>query len=231
MIGSPPFANNLSRIYLNELEAFEFVNLLRDTEYEKGEAYGFAVEEVAKSLVTAYLLLTRPEVRQVYDEETQSVEEQEIKTVEMIPFRVDFEYGILEVFADKNSVSNVINKIGQLTNWETTIETANFHPRDVLSAIEQKYEAELTSVKISNYTLSDSVVGDLSVDIGDQVAGRNLVEEHAGNLAYLGVRIKTDNGSVTVGVYDSGSVVIYNDIDGSTAILDLIKKSAVGGSI
>ena len=89
MIGSPPFADNLSRIHLNELEDSELVNQLRDEEYHRGDAYGFTVEKVEDTLVSAYLLLTRPEVRQVFNEETQSVEEQEIQIVEKIPFRIE----------------------------------------------------------------------------------------------------------------------------------------------
>lgn len=231
MIGSPPFADNLSRIHLNELEESELVDQLRDEEYHRGDAYGFTVEKVENSLVSAYLLLTRPEVRQVFNEEIQSVEEQEIQTVEKIPFRIDFKYGLLEIFADQDSISNVTNKIGQLTNWETSIETATLNPRDVLEDVRTEYKTELTSVKISNYSVSEAVVGDLSADVNDQEVGRDLIEEYTGNISYVGVRVETRGGTVTIGIYDSGSVIVYNEVDNIIEVLDTIKKSAVGGEM
>lgn len=231
MIGSPPFADNLSRIHLNELDDSELVSQLQEEQYHRGDAYGFTVEKVEDTLVSAYLLLTRPEVRQVFNEETQRVEEQEIQTIEKIPFRIDFKYGLLEIFADQDSISNVTNKIGQLTNWETSIENATFNPRDVLEDVQNKYKTELTSVKISNYTVSDAVVGDLSADINDQEIGRNLIEEYTGDVSYVGVRVETRGGTVTIGIYDSGSVLVYNEIDTIIEVLDTIKQSAVGGEM
>lgn len=229
MIGSPPVANNLSRIEFNGIDESEFIDLLKDSPYEKGEAYGFAIEEVEPSLISAYLLLTRPEIRQIYNEDTQSVEEREIQTVEKIPFRVDTKFGVLEVFADQDSVSNVTNKLGQLTNWETTIETASFKPKDVLRSIEENYQAELTSIKIANYPIDDSAVGSFSLQVEDQDIGRNLVEKHTEDIAYLGTEIKIEEDSMTLGIYDSGSVVIYNDANGLDAVLDHIKGSVIRG--
>lgn len=231
MIGSPPFADNISRIHLNELNRSELVKQLKDEEYRRGDAYGFSVEKVEDTLVSAYLLLTRPEVRQVFNEETQSVEEQEIQTVEKIPFRIDFKYGLIEIFADQDSISDVTNKIGQMTNWETSIENATFNPRDVLEDIQQDYKTELTSVKISNYSISDAVVGDLSADVNDQEVGKELIEEYTGDVSYVGVRVTTRGGDVTLGVYDSGSVLVYNEIDNIIEVLDTVKKSAVGGEM
>lgn len=228
MIGSPPFADNLSRFHLNELKYSGLVDQLREEQYHRGDAYGFTVEKVEDTLVSAYLLLTRPEVRQVFDEDTQSVEEQEIQTIEKIPFRIDFKYGLLEIFADQDSISDVTNKIGQLTNWETSIENATFNPRDVLESVQREYQTELTSVKISNYSVSDSVVGDLSAEVTDQEVGRDLIEENTGNVSHVGVRVETRSGEVTIGIYDSGSVLVYNKVDNIIEVLDIIKQSAVG---
>jgi hypothetical protein len=228
MIGSPPFADNLSRIHLNELEDDELISQLQNQQYQRGDAYGFTVEEQEETLVSAYLLLTRPEVRQVFNEETQTVENREIQTVEKIPFRIDFKYGLLEIFADQDSVSNVTNKIGQLTNWETSIENAKFRPIDVLEDIQSEYKTELTSVKISNYSVSESVVGDLSADVGDQEAGLDLIDQYTENISYIGVRVETRSGEVTLGIYSSGSVLVYNELDNIVEVLDTIKKSAVG---
>lgn len=231
MIGSPPFADNFSRIHLNELEDPDLIDQLREEQYHRGDAYGFTVEKVEDTLVSAYLLLTRPEVRQVFNEDTQSIEEQEIQTVEKIPFRIDFKYGLLEIFANQDSISDVTNKIGQLTNWETSIENATFNPRDVLESVREEYKTELTSVKISNYSISDSVVGDLSAEVSDQEVGRDLIKEYTGNVSYVGVRVETRSGKVTIGIYDSGSVLVYNRVDNITGVLDNIKQFAVGGEM
>lgn len=228
MIGSPPIADNISRIHLNELEDSELVRQLQEEQYHRGDAYGFAVKKVEDTLVSAYLLLTRPEVRQVFNEDSQRLEEQEIQTIEKIPFRIDLKYGLLEIFADQDSISDVTNKIGQLTNWETSIENARFSPHDVLEDLQNEYKTELTSVKISNYSVSEAVVGDLSADVNDQNVGRDLIEEYTGNVSYVGVRIETRGGTVTIGIYDSGSVLVYNEVDNIIEVLDSIKKSAVG---
>jgi hypothetical protein len=229
MIGNPPFANNLSRIRFEGLENNELVNLIKNEQYKEGDAYGFAVEKAGESLLSAHLLLTRPEVRQVFDKNTQSVEETEITTIRKIPFRVDFKYNILEVFADQDSSSNVTNKLGQLTNWDVTVETANFTPLEVLESVERKYTTEVTSIKISNYHASDSIVGDFSADIEDQEVASSLLSQHAGDLSYLGVRVETEFDSVTLGIYNSGSIVVYNEMDELTEVLDLIKESVTGG--
>jgi len=229
MIGSPPFADNLSKIYLNELDNSEFVNKVENETYEKGDAYGFIVEELESDLLSAYLLLTRPEVRQVFDEDTQRVESREIQTIEKIPFRVDFKFNTLEVFADQKSVSKVSSKIGQLTNWDSTIETANFSPLSVIDSLGEEYRTELTSIKISNYPASDSVVGDFSADVDDQKVGENLIQQYRDNVTYLGIRVKTETDSVTLGIYDSGSIVVYNEMEGVIEILDSIKQSILEG--
>ncbi|APX98395.1 hypothetical protein BB347_16945 (plasmid) [Natronorubrum daqingense] len=181
------------------------------------------------SLITAYLLLTRPEIQQVYDEDTQEVTKEEIQTVEMIPFRVDTKYGILEVFANKDSVSNVTNKIGQVTSWETTIENTSFSPQQVLSTIESRYRVELNSIKISDYPITDSAVGSFQIDIDDQNLGRDLLNKHSGDISYLGASVKTDGESVTIGIYNSGSIIVYNNIDNMATVLDVIKEGVVGG--
>lgn len=227
MIESPPFSSNINRLHLDQLSLSELVEQIEDTSYQKGDSYGFTVEEVEPTLVSAYLLLTRPEVRQMYDEESQSVVDKEIKTVEMIPFRIDTEYGVLEVLADQKKASNVSNKLGQLTDWGISVEDISFSPKNLLDNIRIDYQTEITSVKISDYQISSSVTGDFQVSVADQSVGQDLVREYQGQISYLGARIGGTD-SVTIGIYESGSIMVYNNLGDYSSVLDTAKEVSVG---
>lgn len=227
MIDTPPFSINISTVRLTEIAASELVNLLNESTFEQGDAYGFSLEESEPSLISAQLILTSPEITQVFDEETQSVEEQQRDTVEMIPFRIDTRFGLLEVFSGKDSVSTVVNKLGQLTNWNITIENATLNPRTILDSISEEYFVEIQSMKISNYAVSKSAIGSCRLKVNEPEEGQRLVDEYEKNITYLGLKVKSQSDNVTIGLYDSGTVQVYNDIDGQSKIIDTIKQSMV----
>ncbi|RZH69250.1 hypothetical protein [Natrinema altunense] len=227
MIASPPFSNNISRVHFDDLEPSELVELLNNSVYKHGDAYGFSLEESEPSLISAQLMLTSPEIRQVFDEETQSVEDEQIDTVEMIPFRIDTKYGLLEIFSSKDSVSTVTNKLGQLTSWDITIENATLDLLAVRDSISEEYGTEIQSMKISNYSVSDSAIGSCRLKMNEPGAGEQLVREYDEDITYLGLEVKSKGDSVTVGLYKSGSIQVYNDMDGLTRLVDTIKGAMV----
>ncbi|QCS43887.1 hypothetical protein [Natrinema versiforme] len=227
MIASPPFSDNISRIHFDDLEASELVELLDKSEYKRGDAYGFSLEESEPSLISAHLMLTSPEIRQVFDEDTQSVEEQQIDTVEMIPFRIDTKYSLLEIFSSKDSVSTVTNKLGQLTNWDITIENAALDLLSVRDSISEEYRTEIQSMKISNYSVSDSAIGSCRLKMNGPGAGEQLVEEYNEDITYLGLEVRSQSDTVTLGLYESGSIQVYNNMDGLSGLVDTIKQSMV----
>ncbi len=218
----------MRRIYLDKTSISDLVGLIKENTYNKGDAYGFSIDEVEPSLVSAYLLVTRPEVRQVYDDDSGSVVDEEIQTVETVPFRIDTRYNILEVLADKKRSSSVSSKLGQLSSWGISVETINMSPKKVLDAIQLDYRTEITSIKISNYEIADSISGDFQVNIDNQNVGEKLVSEYQGNISYIGVRIGKSSDNVTIGLYDSGSVLIYNDLGEYSSVMDVIKKTISG---
>lgn len=227
MIATPPFSVRISDIRLTNMEFSEFVELLDKSSFERGDAYGFSLEESEPSLISAHLLLTSPQITQVFDEETQSVEEEQIDTVEMIPFRIDTRFGTLEIFSGKDSVSTVTNKLGQLTNWNITIENSTLDPRTILDSISDDYRTEIQSMKISNYAISDSAVGSCRVKVSEPGAGVDLVNQYEDDLTYLGLKVKTRSDEATLGLYESGSIRVYNEMDGLSRLIDSIKQAMV----
>lgn len=211
MIVDSPFTVNVAKIGRPNSLYDQLVDGLKSSPYNQSDGFGFTIEAVEQSYVSAYLVLSNPVVVRQFDQESGGIVEQEVNQEKLIPFRIDFDTGLLEIFSSQSDTSQVITRISELIEWsspitETGIQTGNLYA----SLRESDANIEIQSMHISDFEY-DTVRGNYHLKSFEESEAKALLSEYAGDISYLSISVENHNETATFGFYRSGSIRLYNN--------------------
>lgn len=226
MIESSPLTVNFAYTDITEEQVEMLVNKMKELDYNRERSYGFVIEETLPDEVSAYLVVTTPIKIQDYDEKQDEVVTKQVDKTELIPFRIDAQKNLLEVFSNQSDTTDVKTRLGEALEWDITISESPVNLAELYEELDGNlYDTEVTSLQISNFSVSDNTTGSYRAKVLDESEGKRLISNHQNDISYLAIEFETTTETATVGFYRSGSVRIYNNIEEEAKLLDYIKES------
>lgn len=211
MIVDSPFTVNVAKIGQPNSLYDEIVDGLEASPYNQSDGFGFAIEEIEQNYVSAYLVLSNPIAVRQFDQESGDIVEREIYQEKLIPFRVDFDTGLLEIFSNQSDTSQVITRVSELIDWKTSIAETGIEINNLYASLRKsKAEIEIQSMHISDFEY-DSVRGNYHLKSFEKAEAENLLSEYAGDISYLCISAERNSETATFGFYRSGSIRLYNN--------------------
>jgi hypothetical protein len=224
MIANSPLVDTLSTIEFTDTTYDDVALALQNAEYADGDAAGFATDTFQQDAISANLVVSSPTTVEAYDAGTGDVSEQEVDRTELVPFRIDFANGLLEVFASRADARTVQEHLGALdgidaTFGDYTIDVASLH--EALQASD--LDATPTSVRIRNFSPVAHTEGDCFLRLDGDADVDGLLDEYGSNVYFLGTKLAHDGQELTLGYYQSGAVQLYSKTDATEDLLDRLK--------
>lgn len=228
MIVSTPFTDNMSVIQNSGEISDKLIQGIESTSYTEEDGVGFSIDSVKQDSISAYLILKETRIIQDYNPSEGQVEEQNESRRVLIPFRVDWEYNMLEVFSDKDDTKKLITRLGNIVDWDLSISRVNLNLSDFYRQLQNSnYDTTTKSLRISDFSVSESTRGNVHLNVFDEDDASSLISEHYGDVSYLCLEFKMESEEVTVGFYNSASIQIYNNTTTETTLLQTIKNMII----
>jgi hypothetical protein len=228
MIVTSPFTVNVAKLGTTDDFYEQLVNGLNNTPYNQNNGFGFSIDTIEQDYISAYLILSNPIVVQRFDQDQQEVVETEVNREKLVPFRVDFDIGLLEVFSSQSDTTPVISRISELIEWSTSITESGLEVNGLYASLQESdLDIEIRSMHISDFEY-DTVRGNYHLKSFNEREAEQLISEYRGNISYLCIVAENHSDTATFGFYRSGSIRLYSNTDGDDEFWNEMKHSISG---
>lgn len=233
MIVSAPFSASLFKIELSE-DSFEKLA----EELQKGNptsgTFSFSPEELDVDQASGHLVVRKPTQVEQLNKDSGEIEQVTIRRTNLIPFRVDYEKQFLEVFSNQEDAAELEPKLGRLIDWEMTIKDTTLDLTSLYQYLKNsESECEVSSLRINNFSINEFTSGSYQAEVFDENEVERLLNEYGTNVSSIRLSVKRGQESMTVGLFRSGSMRIYNKTDEGPDLLEIVKDaiSAAGKEV
>lgn len=228
MIESSPFTANISSIDLTEQNYEMLIEGIKQTPFDEHQSYGFVPEIVDEDILSARLVFRTATTIPDINEDTQEIEPKERKRTDLIPFRIDFQNQLLEVFDNKQNTQKLVTRLSSLAQWEITIQSLSIDLDQLYHEITQTtYPATITGLRIQDFSINDHTRGSYHTKIFESDEGERLLNKYPEKISYLTVEFELQGEKTTVGFYQSGSIRFYSNSGRDDKLMNDIKKMIV----
>lgn len=203
----------------------KLVDRLQNPDRSSG-TFSFSIEDHGAEYISGHLIVRKPTKVEQFNENTGEIEETTIRRTSVIPFRVDHEKQFLEVFSNQEDAAELEPKLGRLIDWEISIKDTTLDLIDLYQYLKQsEKECEVSSLQINNFSINKFTSGSYQAEVFDEEEVERLLQEYGTNVSSLRLSIKRGQESITVGLYRSGSMRIYNKTDEAPELLESLKNA------
>lgn len=205
-------------------------NKMNTHRYDTQEDYGYIVKNQDANHILGYLIIDYPTYITEFDMNERIIKK--IKTMRKlaIEFLIDMEYNLIEIYSDKKNTSRVINEIGKLSEYKVSIDDVCFNAKNIIKKLDDKsIEYNIKNLRIRDFSINKYTIGSFFVKVLENHEGVRLIDEYIHTITYMGFNLSINNSEVSVGLYDSGALRIYNKLDDSTETMSVIKEILFGG--
>jgi hypothetical protein len=197
---------------------------IKNNQYSEGKGYGYILKNFDSRHLHSYLIIDYPVYINKFDVKDSTVKKILFNKQIIIEFLIDLEHKVLEVYSDKINTNRVINELSKLTNDNIEIDDIYFKTKYILDIlIDNNIKYEIKNLRIKDFKINSSVNGSYFINYIERQEGIGLIKEYNTSIAYLGLNISHYEENISVGIYDSGSLRIYNQLEGYPDILPYLK--------
>jgi len=230
MIESSPVTVNISSVSTPNDDFDKLVRGLQETPYEEERGFGFSPEMLEPTFASGYLIMKNTVRIQDYDPQSDTIQERDETRTELIPFRVNEEQGLLEVFSNKSDTKKVKTRLADLVDWDLTIHNIGFNLPVVYQYLRDgNHEISITSLRISNFSVDQMAKGSAHLNVFGDSEADTLVSDYGDDITHICAEVETKTDEVTIGFYNTGSIRFYNSLRDDEKMLREI-ESAIADS-
>lgn len=163
-----------------------------------------------------------------FDEESSILETIIVRKNLIIPFFIDLERSILDVWSNKSNVTRFIKDLCIALDNSIEINPIFIDLEQISEKLENK-RIKVKGLKIDNYILEKDIIANCILDLKNHSNPVEVVKKYSKNLIYLTLVVSTSEDELlTLIVYKTGSIVIYKNREEVTLeTLDFIRKLCI----
>jgi hypothetical protein len=208
----------LPNMTTKELVERMFIDVQNEDEYLIGN-------EISDNIIDGFYATSTNTRDLVFNEERKVLEVTIVKKSIVIPFSIDVENKIMDIWSTRQNSSRLINKLGILLNHNVIIEAKQIDLVKIAENLEGD-SIKIGKIKIDNYPIEEDIIAECSFSLKNHSMPVQTVKKYSKNLIQLSLIISDMNGeNLSMLIYKSGSVVIYKSRDEiSLELLDAVRK-------
>lgn len=169
----------------------------------------FVLKENRDGYIDGYYVITYITKEMTYDYQTNEFIAVDMKKSLAIPFCIDTNNNLLDIWANKTNASKVITAIALSMNNQVIIEAIDISFSHVITRM-QKARVHIGKIKLDNIVFEDNIIASCVFDLTNHETPYFVIDKYKKYIVQITAIFKNDNGeAVTVTVYSSGSIVIY----------------------
>ena len=188
----------------------------------------FIINEDCNNMLDGYYITYYNSKDIFYNNNTNSLETVIVKRNLIIPFCIDLNNKILDVWGSKSNANKLVVKLGILLNHKVTIEAIIINLENIVTKLKNK-NVKIGNVKIDNYQIEKGIIANCIFDLKNHKNQLEIIKKYTNNLVKLSLLLSNgEDEALTIIINKNGSVVIYKaKEDISFEILEVIRDICV----
>jgi hypothetical protein len=225
-----PITINFKRLKnLPENQLVELSKKMVNQKYSENEGYGFVLKNIDQKHIQAYLIIDIPSYSTSFDPVKLDVIKNKIIKKIAIEFVIDLNYNLLEVYSDKSNTNRLITELGKLSNFSIVVEDIQFKVKDIVKHIKQnRLTYTIKKLRIRDFSINEYTIGSFYANILASEEADRLITKYNNLITYVGLIYSIGKNDISLGIYDTGIVKLYNKTDESDEVLIKFKEVFFG---
>ncbi|EHI96919.1 hypothetical protein CDLVIII_0181 [Clostridium sp. DL-VIII] len=188
----------------------------------------FIINEDCNNMLDGYYITYYNSKDIFYNSDTNSLETVIVKRNLIIPFCIDLNNKILDVWGSKTNANKLVVKLGILLNHKVTIDAIIINLENIVTKLKNK-NVKIGNVKIDNYQIEKGIIANCIFDLKNHNNQLEIIKKYTKNLVKLSLILSNEEDeALTIIINNNGSVVIYKaKEDISFEILEVIRDICV----
>lgn len=222
-----------SLIHLRKIESSEpsflpqAFRYFRSTPYDDSRGFGFIRVDKELEILSATLVLQQTTYRTIFDPEELTFLKEKSANYEEIPFKVDGEFGTLEVFSSARNVAHAVNALGQALSYKITIGPLELQPFEAMELIQaQGYHTSLRKFTLDNFVAETGISGRYRARVRKNGKALSLIRTQPADVRQITFRIDLKfEKDVELTLNQNGGIKIRCEEDNLGQVLHELKRA------
>lgn len=192
-----------------ELLLNEILNSTFDS--EKGD--GFHVIEATSEYIKAVYYYEISYSQSIYNPETGEIEEIKLKRIETVPFFIDYQRHTLDILGNKVKCTRIIEAIGKITKYKTSIADLYINPiKALIACAAAGIQYKVNKVRINDYVFFDDIIGNCVLNLSNYSKTEELLKKYETQIVSFSTTLLLEE-TYSVVFYKSGAISVYKGFD------------------
>lgn len=173
----------------------------------------FIINEATKTTIDGYYITYINSKEIIFNKENEELESIIVTKSLAIPFSIDLQSKLLDVWGKRNYINRFLVKLNNLLNNDVEIEPITIDLKNIVTNINNSM-IKIRNVKINNYILEKDIIADCTFDLKNHNNPFAIIKKYCENLVYITLTVLIGlEDYFTMIIYKSGSVVIYKYVE------------------
>ena len=171
----------------------------------------FVINDNTESTIDGYYITYYNSKEFRFNEDSSILESIIVRKNLIIPFFIDLEKSILDVWSNKSNITRFINNLCIALDNSVEIDPIFIDLEQICEKLKNR-RIRVKGIKIDNYILEEDIIANCILDLKNHSNPVEVVKKYSKNLIYLTLVVLTSEDELlTLIVYRTGSIVVYKN--------------------
>jgi hypothetical protein len=182
------------------------------TRFDEAASFGFVRTESHEQTISSTLVYRYIIARRQFDPVTNTIVSQPQAVFDYVPFRIDYDAGLLEADLGGRRLAKLISIVGKLFDFGITIEDLHIDLKVFVRELDQRNRAySITKIAVTNFRPEAGLSGRFVASVYEQQIARALIREYDRDVTGLDIKLTVKESPMVWRLSSSGSIAVRAD--------------------
>jgi hypothetical protein len=179
------------------------------TRFDEATSFGFVRTESHEQIISSTMVYRYIIARRQFDPVTNTIVSQPQAVFDYVPFRIDYDVGLLEAALGGGRLAKLISALGKLFDFGITIEDLHVNLKVFVRELDQRNRAHsITKIAITNFRPEAGLSGRFVAYVYEQRIARALIREYARDVTGIDIELTVEESPMIWRLSSSGSIAV-----------------------
>lgn len=182
------------------------------TSFDEATSFGFVRTESYEQTISSTMIYRYIVVRRQFDPVRNTIISEPQAVFDYIPFRIDYDAGLLEADLGGRRLVKLISVLGKLFDFGITVEDLHIDLNVFIRELDQRNRAySITKIAVTNFRPEAGLSGRYVASVYEQQVARDLIREYDRDVTGIDIELTIEESPMIWRLSSSGSIAVRAD--------------------
>lgn len=198
------------------------------TRFDEATSFGFVRTESLEQTISSTMVYRYIVARRLFDPLTNAIGFQPQAVFDYVPFRIDYDVGLLEADLGGRRLAKLISVLGKLFDFGIAIEDVHIDLRVFVKELDQRnHTYSITKIAVTNFRPEAGLSGRFVASVYDQQVARALIREYDRDVTGIDIKLTLEESPMIWRLSSSGSIAVRADEEMLEVGLGILRETVL----